>query len=320
MLATVRAYDAFQAIVYEEGWDAARRWASDNFVSVAALNTISSVRSQLLHELNRIGLVQDHDLESRSANKKTLRYDASVNYNAGNESLFTAVWAAGLPGNIAARRQLGNFGTLRTRTENHAGLHPSSVAFHRKPPRDRTPLPRWFLYKEMMLSSQVFLRDVTAMRPEQLMLLGGHELTRRDFSDDDNGDTDAPSAVAQIDDDDQVSLLDASGVPVDAPSPTPPESRRRIMLDDWIVVDSQCADTLDLMTDVRREIDAALAFKVMAPRKPLPEASEDIIDAVGAVFRILEERDAHRSRQFRRRDADFDRADRGGGFRGAVRR
>ena len=92
------------------------------------------------------------------------------------------------------------------------------------------------------------------------------------------------------------------------------------MLDDWIVVDSQCADTLDLMTDVRREIDAALAFKVMAPRKPLPEASEDIIDAVGAVFRILEERDAHRSRQFRRRDADFDRADRGGGFRGAVRR
>lgn len=321
MLATVRAYDAFQGVVYEEGWDAARRWASDNFVSVAALNTISSVRSQLLHELNRIGLVQDYDLESRSANKKTLRYDASVNYNAGNDSLFTAVWAAGLPGNIASRRQLGNFGTLRTRTENHAGLHPSSVAFHRKPPRDRTPLPRWFLYKEMMLSSQVFLRDVTAMRPEQLMLLGGHELTRRDFSGD-NGDIDAPSAGAQTgaDVDDRVPLLDASGVPVDVPSPTPPEPRRRIMLDDWIVVDSQCADTLDLMIDVRREIDAALAFKVMAPRKPLPEASEDIIDAVGAVFRILEERDAHRSRQFRRRDADFDRGDRGGGFRGAVRR
>ena len=93
------------------------------------------------------------------------------------------------------------------------------------------------------------------------------------------------------------------------------------MLDDWIVVDSQCADTMDLLTDVRREIDAALALKVMSPRKPLPDASEDIVDAVGALFRILDERDAFRQRQFRRRDADDARArHRDRGFRGTTRR
>ena len=58
----------------------------------------------------------------------------------------------------------------------------------------------------------------------------------------------------------------------------------------------------------------------MAPRKPLPDASENIVDAVGGLFRILDERDAFRQRQFRRRDADYDRGDRGGGFRGAQRR
>ena len=319
LLATVRAYDAFQTIQYDQGWDGARRWASDNFISIAALNTITSVRSQLLHELNRIGLVQDYDLDGRSMSKKTLRYDASVNYNAANESLFTAVWAAGLPGNIAARRQFGNFGTLRTRTEDHAGLHPSSVAFHRKPPRDRTPLPRWFLYREMMLSSQVFLRDVTAMRPEQLMLLGGHELSKRDFLDGDDAATasKAPEAGLLNESGELASSSDADGASDDGDKRT---TSHRAMLDDWIVIDSQCADTMDLLTDVRREIDAALAFKVMAPRKPLPDASENIVDAVGGLFRILDERDAFRQRQFRRRDADYDRGDRGGGFRGAQRR
>ena len=266
LLATVRAYDTFQDVLKEQGWDGARRWASDNFVSIVALNTITSVRSQLLHELNRIGLVQDYDLDGRSASKKTLRYDASVNYNASNESLFTAVWASGLPGNIASRRQFGNFGTLRTRVEEHAGLHPSSVAFHRKPPRDRTPLPRWFLYKEMMLSSQVFLRDVTAMRPEQLMLLGGHDLSKRDFSGDDassSSESASPPSPPHP-------LLDESGQPIVEESTSEEENiaRPRTMLDDWIVVDSQCADTMDLLTDVRREIDAALALKVMSPRNP----------------------------------------------------
>ena len=320
LLATVRAYDTFQDVLKEQGWDGARRWASDNFVSIVALNTITSVRSQLLHELNRIGLVQDYDLDGRSASKKTLRYDASVNYNASNESLFTAVWASGLPGNIASRRQFGNFGTLRTRVEEHAGLHPSSVAFHRKPPRDRTPLPRWFLYKEMMLSSQVFLRDVTAMRPEQLMLLGGHDLSKRDFSGD---DASSSSESASPPSPPQPPLLDESGQPIVEESTSEEENiaRPRTMLDDWIVVDSQCADTMDLLTDVRREIDAALALKVMSPRKPLPDASEDIVDAVGALFRILDERDAFRQRQFRRRDADGARArHRDRGFRGTTRR
>eukprot|EP00957_Ditylum_brightwellii_P109624 8361336-Ditylum_brightwellii.AAC.1 len=65
LMATVRAYNAFYDMVNEKGWGEARAWATDNFISVAAVTSITSVRSQLLNELLKIGLVNRRDLEPR---------------------------------------------------------------------------------------------------------------------------------------------------------------------------------------------------------------------------------------------------------------
>ena len=99
-----------------------------------------------------------HSGELGAARNKELRGDAMVNRHAGNEALTTAVLATGLPGNLASRRQQAHFGVMRTRLDDSAGLHPGCVAFSRAPPKRRSEfaaLPQWFLYKEMVLSSQV---------------------------------------------------------------------------------------------------------------------------------------------------------------------
>ena len=135
------------------------------------MQTITSLRSQLLNELVRTGLVHAGDLGYGA--KKELKADAVVNRHAGNEALTTAVLTTGVPGNLASRRRQSHFGVMRTRLEATAGLHPASVSFHRSPPRGRygqAQLPDWFMYKEMVLSSQVFLRDCSAVTPEQLAL------------------------------------------------------------------------------------------------------------------------------------------------------
>lgn len=249
VMASLRAYDEYQDIIREEGWAVAREWASDNFVSMNALSSVHSVRSQLINELMRIGLVHNSDLERPRVRNKKLRPDASVNRNAGTESLYCGLLSAGLADNMASRRDLGNFGTLRTRMENHAGLHPSSVAFHRKPPQERQRLPPWFVYKEMVLSSQVFLRGCTALEPEQILLFGGYNLESNM-----NG-----------------------------------QAGGQRVLDDWVIVDGQCMDTLDVLSTARSEINTALDLKVMNPRRPLPDVQRSIIDAVCDCFEVLDE-------------------------------
>jgi len=250
-LAQIRAYDEFWNLESEEGWHAACYWAKDNYVSIAAMISIKAVRSQLLDELKKIGLVDTSDLTRAGYKKYALRHDATVNRNADNEMLHTAVLATGLPGNIASRRQLGSFGTLRTRTESHSGLHPSSVQFHRKPPKGRVRLPSWYLYSEMVLSSQVFLRDCTSMRPEQIALFGGYSLE---------------------------------------PFPNYPDSNNVHsinVLDDWIVAESSCDDTMNILASARRDINAALEYKVMHPRHPLPDETQDVIDSICDMFDVL---------------------------------
>ena len=178
-LAVLRAYAEWRAVIAEDGFDAACRWARDNFLSIQGLQTLTSLRSQLLGELTRTGLVHSGDLGYGGRSSRELAADASVNRHASNEPLVTAVLLTGLPGNLASRRQQAHFGVMRTRLEDAAGLHPGCVAFQRAPPRRRSEqaaLPQWFLYKEMVLSSQVFLRDCSAVVPEQVMLFGGSKL------------------------------------------------------------------------------------------------------------------------------------------------
>lgn len=245
LMASVRAYNHFQKVVEQEGWGPAREWAADHFVSLSAMNSIMSIRSQLISELARIGLIAKDDLAGRRRNP-VLVDGAEVNQNAHSEYLQVALWASGLPDSLASRRKLGHFGTLRTRTENHAGLHPSSVLFHRKPPEDRSvQLPDWFLYREMIQSSQLFLRGCTAIQPEQIALFGGNVL----------------NTVGTVD------TMNSTRQPLR-------------VLDDWILLDGSCQESLDLLAQTRSEIQDALQLKVMEPREPLPESSQKILDAV----------------------------------------
>jgi ATP-dependent RNA helicase DHX36 len=116
----------------------------------------------------------------------------------------------------------------------------------------------WFFYHEMMLSSQVFIRNCTALTPEQIMLFGG--LSFRSSQKPATEETASNQLCGHT------------------------------LLDDWIVVDSMCETTLNLLTAARLEINAAVVLKVMSPRKPLPEASQVIIDAVAETFNILDDR------------------------------
>lgn len=252
VMTMVRAYDEFWDIVNNQGWNTAKQWAFENFVSITAMVSIQSVRLQLLQELNKIGMIPNRDLERIGYKKKALRFDASLNQNSDNELLYSAVWATSVPNNLGARRQIGSFGTLRTRMEDHTGLHPSSVTFHRKPPTNgRRKLPSWYFYREMVLSSQVFLRDCTAITPEQMMLFGGYSL-------------------------------------IDSTNKEYYYSSKEALLDDWILAKSSCHDTIELLINSRNEINAALEYKVMHPKDPLPNTSQSIIESVCDMFDILD--------------------------------
>ena len=244
--AQILAYKQFWETVDQFGFQTACDWAKENYISIAAMISIKAVRSQLLNELRKIGLLEHSDLKKTGYKQFELCADANVNRYADNGLLHNAVLASSIPGNISSRRQLGSFGTLRTRTENHSGIHPSCVSFHRTPPRGIT-LPNWYSYREMVLSSQVFLRDCTAMRPEQLVLFGGYTL----------------------------------GTLKGCPHPVH-------IIDDWIVVESACDETLRCLQTARKDINTALEYKVMYPKHPLPLESQEAIDIICDMFDVLQ--------------------------------
>ena len=66
------------------------------------------------------------------------------------------------------------------------------------------------------------------------------------------------------------------------------DSGQRI-LDDWIIVDGRCNDTLDLLSRARSEIEMALDLKVMHPKRPLPEFQQAVIDAVADSLDMVNE-------------------------------
>ena len=271
VMSGIMAFNKFHSLVREEGWDSAKAWAYDNFVSISAMNSIQSIRSQLLSDLSRVGLVAEEDLMGRRRSP-VLVSDAEVNRNAGSNYLQVALWASGLPDCLASRRQLGHFGTLRTRMENHAGLHPSSVLFHRKPPQDRTvKLPDWFLYREMIQSSQVFLRGNTTIEPEQIALFGGYTM-------------------------DTAAIGDGTGL----------NTKPARLIDDWIILDGPCEKSIETLVDVRREIQSAIQLKVMDPQSPLPESYQKVLDATCDLYQTLGA-ETEKTEEMEREDAFYSR-------------
>lgn len=61
------------------------------------------------------------------------------------------------------------------------------------------------------------------------------------------------------------------------------------VLDNWIVAESQCDDTLNVLISARRDINAALEYKAMHPRAHLPDESQVVIDSICDMFQVLSE-------------------------------
>jgi ATP-dependent RNA helicase DHX36 len=309
LLAICKAWDQCNNLFTNRDYDTVRRWGSDNFISIVAMSNLTSVRAQLLNELIKLGFVSERDCDGYGQ-RRVLRHDASINTNANNDALFKGLIATGLPSNLAARRSLGSFGTLRTRTESHAGLHPSGVAFHRSPPRG-VNLPKWFVYREMVLSSSVFLRDSTALSPEQVALFAGHkisfapkleeELGQNDDDNNNNNNNNNNNTLLKADGSinnstDMDMSFDGDDMVPSSRFDRSAASRAKFLLDEWVLLDSNCEDTMDLLRDAREELNMALIWRVMYPRKPPQESSEQIVDAIASMLRIIDERDRRKER------------------------
>ena len=121
-LAVLRAYVEWRAVI-EDGFDAACRWARD-ILSIQGLHP-TSLRSQLLGELTRTGLVHS-GIWGTAGDRPASSPPTGVNRHASNEPLVTAVLLTGLPGNLRPggnRRPPGDAHA----TGGRAGLHPGCV-------------------------------------------------------------------------------------------------------------------------------------------------------------------------------------------------
>jgi hypothetical protein len=61
-----------------------------------------------------------------------------------------------------------------------------------------------------------------------------------------------------------------------------------MFLSQQIIVQGSCKETINLLSEVRQEINAALEFKAMHPRKALPDNLQTIINAVADMYCMLD--------------------------------
>ena len=312
VLAMVKAYDEFWGLVDDQGWGAAKDWAYRNSVSIQAMASIKAVRTQLLNELRKVRLIPDDDF-IRNSNRRQrsgeLRLDASVNANADCELLTSAIHNVGFPENLASRKRMGGqFGTVRTSRDDNAGLHPSSVLFQRKPPSDnynngrRSPrLPDWYLYRDKVLTSQLFLRSCSAMTPEQILLFGGYNLDTT-ILEPTNDYILAEEGSSSDDEDSSPSLSSSS---------SSSNGRIRGILDGWIAIESNNAEnSVDLLIRARENLDMIFERKIMFPNNNNNNSNnqlnasddDDIINGIREVYDDLA------SEQDRRAQNDHDTA------------
>lgn len=257
----VRAYDRFWELQTKRGWKAAKTWARKHHVNPAAMVSLRAIRMQLLSELCSVGLVEQRDVV-----RGDLRRGAIINRHGDCELLVGALWCTAGPGNLASRNRVGSFGLMATALEGKARLHPSSVLFHRKPPADPSGdpvvLPEWYSYRNLVQTSDVFLRDCSSMLPEQILLFGGSTLEKA-----------------------------AAATTTDANH----DQNLRGILDEWIAIESSSEegeDNVHLLIRARETIEAILERKLLHLSSKHPQRSKDqhdfFLDGIRRFFDDLE--------------------------------
>lgn len=174
-LTIVKAYDAWEDVLQRGGND--NSWCRENFLSKPTLINMRDLRKQFRQILKDAGFLHRESFkEHDKAAKREARKVAGDDMNSGDLRLVKAILCAGLFPNIAhLRPHYDNAGGI-TRTdiitkdqgENQPFIHPTSVLSKVK------KFPGNFLvYHDMVQTSKLFLRDVTAIGTYPALLFGG---------------------------------------------------------------------------------------------------------------------------------------------------
>jgi len=210
---TIQAFNDYWEIHAKRGGSAARKWAFEHSMNPQAMVSMRAVRRQLEGELVAMGLIQNGRERGRGRKNPKAREDRSSNSNLHGdcELLVRALWCIGGPENLAARRRtVERLGSLATGSGEKAFMHPKSALFFHRGPRsasktgsgggsdNQEALPEWYWYREMVRTSQVFLRGCCSLLPEQILLFGGTHLDVKVSSSSNSSSINNPSNIRGI--------------------------------------------------------------------------------------------------------------------------
>eukprot|EP00049_Salpingoeca_infusionum_P027460 m.32573 g.32573 ORF g.32573 m.32573 type:complete len:729 (+) comp9527_c1_seq2:195-2381(+) len=131
ILTYLNVYDAFERNGKNPGW------CGSYFLNYKSLVRASEIRKQLRRTLKRFGV-------------------PIVDSEGDTDAILRCV-VSGLFANAARLHMDGTYRTLRGTTQ--LAIHPSSVLYSEKP-------PKYVVFNEVLLTGEVFMRDITAVEPE----------------------------------------------------------------------------------------------------------------------------------------------------------
>jgi pre-mRNA-splicing factor ATP-dependent RNA helicase DHX15/PRP43 len=123
----------------------AKQWCHDHFLSLRSLQSADNVRSQLLRIMER------EDLEMISTDFEDKKYYENIR----------RALCAGFFMQVAKKDTGGKSQYLTIKDNQNVLVHPSTVLAHEA---------EWVLYNEFVLTSKNYIRTVTAVKPEWLLV------------------------------------------------------------------------------------------------------------------------------------------------------
>lgn len=141
-LTMLNVYHAYRS---NEAQENPKQWCHDHFLSQRALQSADNVRSQLLRIMER------QDLEMMSTSFEDKKYYENIR----------RALCAGFFMQVAKKDTGGKSQYLTIKDNQNVLLHPSTVLAHEA---------EWVLYNEFVLTTKNYIRTVTAVKPEWLLV------------------------------------------------------------------------------------------------------------------------------------------------------
>ena len=163
-IAVLLAFNQWRELRQKDGRQA-KAFLRDNFLSYISLSNIMRLKKQLEKYMSDIGFrSSSHQAERKGYNKSECE----------DLHLVRAVIAAGLYPNIVIAPQsfsgkAAGEVALRGQKINEIYLHPSTIAFTAK-----QLVSRYGCYHEIMKTSKIYIRDLTAVSKFAILLFGGN--------------------------------------------------------------------------------------------------------------------------------------------------